>query len=382
MDFELTEDQKALVESVRDFCAREIAPRSRGWDDEERFPTEIVPKLAELDLLGLTAEEEYGGAGMSLLDYTLVIEELARVDGSICLTVASHNSLCTGHIRLAGSPEQKKKYVPRLARGEALGAWGLTEPGSGSDAAAARTTAVRKGDNWVLNGTKTFITQGSVASIYVILASTTPELKQRGLTAFVVEKGTPGFRAGKKLEKMGLRASDTTELILEDVEIPDSQRLGALDAGFTDTLRILEKGRIGIAAMAVGLGRGALEEAVRYAKQRVQFNVPIAQHQAIQLMIADMATQLDAARLLVRRAAWLQDQGQRTPRESSSAKLYAAQAAMRACDTAIQIHGGYGYTREFPVERYLRDCKLTEIGEGTNEVQRMILARHLFGQGA
>ena len=382
MDFELTEEQRHLVDTVREFCAREIIPKAREWDDEERFPSEIVPRLAELNLLGLTAEEEYGGAGMSPLDYTLVIEELARADGSICLTVASHNSLCTGHIRLAGNEAQKKRWVPRLARGTALGAWGLTEPGSGSDAAAARTTAVKRGDSWVLNGTKTFITQGSVASIYVILASTTPELKQRGLTAFVVEAGTPGFRAGRKLEKMGLRASDTTELILEDVEVPDDHRLGELNAGFTHTLRILERGRIGIAAMAVGLGRGALEEAVRYAKQRVQFNVPLAQHQAIQMMIADMATQLDAARLLVRRAAWLQDQGQRTPRESSAAKLYAAQVAMRACDTAIQIHGGYGYTREFPVERYLRDAKLCEIGEGTNEVQRMILARHLFGHGA
>jgi alkylation response protein AidB-like acyl-CoA dehydrogenase len=382
MNFDLTDEQQALRDSVRDFCAREIMPRARQWDDEERFPMEIVPRLAELNLLGLLAEEEYGGAGMSLVDYTVVIEELARADGSICLTVASHNSLCTGHIRAAGTDEQKRRWVPRLARGEVLGAWGLTEPGSGSDAAAARTTAVKKGDGWVLNGAKTFITQGTVASVYVILASTTPELKQRGLSAFVVEKGTPGFRAGKKLEKMGLRASDTAELILEDVEVPDDHRLGPIDSGFTDTLRILEKGRIGIASMAVGLARGALEEAIRYAKQRVQFGVPIASHQAIQMMLADVAAQVDAARLLVRRAAWLQDQGQRTPRESSTAKLYAAQIAMRACDVAIQVHGGYGYTREFPVERYLRDAKLCEIGEGTNEVQRMILARHLLGHGA
>jgi alkylation response protein AidB-like acyl-CoA dehydrogenase len=382
MNFDLTEEQQALRDSVREFCAREIMPRARQWDDEERFPMEIVPRLAELNLLGLLAEEEYGGAGMSLVDYTVVIEELARADGSICLTVASHNSLCTGHIRAAGTDEQKRRWVPRLARGEVLGAWGLTEPGSGSDAAAARTTAVKKGDGWVLNGAKTFITQGTVASVYVILASTTPELKQRGLSAFVVEKGTPGFRAGKKLEKMGLRASDTAELILEDVEVPDDHRLGPIDSGFTDTLRILERGRIGIASMAVGLARGALEEAIRYAKQRVQFGVPIASHQAIQMMLADVAAQVDAARLLVRRAAWLQDQGQRTPRESSTAKLYAAQIAMRACDVAIQVHGGYGYTREFPVERYLRDAKLCEIGEGTNEVQRMILARHLLGHGA
>jgi alkylation response protein AidB-like acyl-CoA dehydrogenase len=382
MNFDLTQDQQMLVASVRDFCQREIAPHSRRWDAEERFPEEIVPKLAELNLLGLFAEEEYGGAGMGMLEGALVIEELARWDGSICLTVASHNSLCTGHIRIAGTPEQKRRWVPRLATGQALGAWGLTEPGSGSDAAAARTVAVRRPDGWLLNGTKTFITQGSVAGIYVILASTTPEKKQKGLTAFVVEKGTPGLRAGRKLEKMGLHASDTTEVILEDVEIPDDNRLGEIDSGFTHTLRILEKGRIGIAAMAAGLGRGALEEATRYARDRVQFGVPIAQHQAIQMMLADMATEMAAARLLWQRAAWLQDRGQRTPRESSVAKLYAARAAMRACDAAIQIHGGYGYTREFPVERYLRDCKLTEIGEGTNEVQRMVLARQLLGLGA
>jgi alkylation response protein AidB-like acyl-CoA dehydrogenase len=378
MNFDLTPDQRHIAESIRDFCAKEIAPRARAWDDEERFPAEIVPRLAELNLLGLLAEEEYGGAGMSMVEYALVIEELARADGSICLTVASHNSLCTGHIRLAGTPEQKRRFVPRLARGEVLGAWCLTEPGSGSDAAAARTTAVRRGAGWVLNGTKTFITQGSVAGIYVVLASTAPDRKQKGLTAFVVEKGTPGLRAGRKLDKLGLRASDTSEVILEDVEVPDDNRLGAVDGGFSHTLHVLERGRIGIASMAVGLGRGALEEATRYARQRVQFGVALAEHQAIQLMLADMKTQLDAARLLVRRAAWLVDQGRRTPVEASTAKLYAAQAAMRACDTAIQIHGGYGYTREFPVERYLRDCKLTEIGEGTNEVQRMVLARHLF----
>jgi alkylation response protein AidB-like acyl-CoA dehydrogenase len=380
MDFELTEEQRILVDTVRDFCRKEIMPFARKWDEEERFPSEIIPKLAGLNLLGMTTEEELGGAGMSLLDYTLVIEELARADGSVCLTVASHNSLCTGHIRLAGTPAQKQKFVPRLARGEVLGAWGLTEPGSGSDAAAATTNAVRKGDSWILNGAKTFITQGSVAGVYVIIASTTPAKKQRGLSAFIVEKGTKGLRAGKHIEKMGLHASDTTEVILEDVEIPAENLLGELDAGFTDTLRILERGRIGIASMAVGLARGALEEATAYAKQRVQFGVPLAQHQAIQLYLADMATQIDAARLLVRRAAWMQDQGQRTPKESCVCKLYAAQIATRACDTAIQILGGYGYTREFPVERYLRDVKLCEIGEGTNEVQRMVLSRHIFGE--
>ena len=379
MNFDLTEDQQILQKTVREFCANEIAPHSRRWDEKEEFPHEIIPKLAELGLMGMQLPEAYGGAGMKFSDYVVVIEELARVDGSVCLTVASHNSLCAGHIYLAGNEAQKQKYLPSLARGEVLGAWGLTEPGSGSDAAAARTSAVKHGDTWVLNGQKTFITQGTVAGFYVILASTTPEKKQKGLTAFVVEKGTKGFRTGKKIEKMGLRASDTAELILEDVEVADENRLGDIDGGFTHTLRILEKGRIGIASMAVGLGRGAIEEAVKYAKQRVQFGKPIAQLQAIQMMLADAATQIDAARLLVRRGAWLQDQGQRTPMESSVAKLFAARVAMAACDMAIQVHGGYGYTREFPVERYLRDCKLTEIGEGTNEVQRMVIARHLFG---
>jgi alkylation response protein AidB-like acyl-CoA dehydrogenase len=379
MNYDLSEDQQILQKTVREFCANEIAPHSRRWDEAEEFPAEIIPKLAELGLMGMQLPEKYGGAGMSFSDYVIVIEELARVDGSVCLTVASHNSLCAGHIYMAGNEAQKQKYLPRLARGEVLGAWGLTEPGSGSDAAAARTTAVKQGDRWILNGQKTFITQGTVASTYVILASTTPEKKQKGLTAFIVEKGQKGFRTGKKIEKMGLRASDTAELILEDVEVADENRLGDIDGGFTHTLRILEKGRIGIASMAVGLGRGAIEEAAKYAKQRVQFGKPIAQMQAIQMMLADAATQIDAARLLVRRGAWLQDQGQRTPMESSVAKLFAARVAMSACDMAIQVHGGYGYTREFPVERYLRDCKLTEIGEGTNEVQRMVIARQLFG---
>ncbi len=379
MNFELSEEQRLLQATVREFCAREVTPNARRWDEAEAFPHEVVPKLAELGLLGMNIPEEYGGTGMPLADQAIVIEELARSDGSVCLTVASHNSLCSGHIKLAGSEAQKQRYLPRLASGEALGAWGLTEPGSGSDASAARTSAEWRGDRWVLNGQKTFITQGSVGGVFVILASTTPEKKQRGLTAFIVEKGQRGFRAGKKLEKLGLHASDTAELILEEVELPDEQRLGALDHGFTDTLRILERGRIGIGSMAVGLARGALEEAVAYAKQRVQFGVALAKHQAIQAMLADMATQVDAARLLVRRAAWLQDQGVRTPSESSMAKLIAARMATRVCDTAIQILGGYGYTREFPVERYLRDVKLCEIGEGTNEVQRMLLARHLFG---
>ena len=299
--------------------------------------------------------------------------------------MASHNSLCTGHIYLAGNEAQKQKYLPRLASGKSLGAWGLTEPGSGSDAGAARTRAVRKSGSstkWVINGTKTFITQGSVGEIFVVLASTSPEKKAKGLTAFIVERGTPGFRTGKRIEKMGLHASDTTELVLEDVEVGDEQRLGEIDQGFFDTLKILDKGRIGIGAWSIGIGRAAFQAALRYAKERVQFDKPIAEFQAIQHMLADMATELDAARLLVWRAAWMQDQGRKTTAESSIAKYYAARATMRACNSAVQIHGGYGYTREFDVERYLRDAKLAEIGEGTNEVQKMVIARELLRQAA
>jgi alkylation response protein AidB-like acyl-CoA dehydrogenase len=387
MNFDLTDDQKILQKSVRDFCASEIAPHAARWDEEERFPSEVIPAMADLGLFGMQIPEAYGGAGMKFHDYVIALEEVARADGSLGLTMASHNSLCTGHIFLAGSEAQKRKYVPPLASGRVLGAWGLTEPGSGSDAGAARTRAVRReaprpdgapGVEWVLNGTKTFITQGSVAGIYVILASTSPEKHQKGLTAFIVERGTAGFRTGKRIEKMGLHASDTTELALEDVVVPDEQRLGEVDHGFFDTLKILDKGRVGIGAWAVGIGQAAFEAARAYARQRVQFGKPIAEFQAIRHMLADMATELEAARLLVWRAARMQDDARRTTRESSMAKLYAARAAMRACNAAVQIHGGYGYTREFPVERYLRDAKLAEIGEGTNEVQRMVIARELL----
>jgi len=382
IDFELSEDQRVLQAAVREMCERLIIPNARRWDEEERFPHEIVPALGEMGLLGMQIPETYGGAGMKFHDYVIALEEVARADASVGLTMASHNSLCTGHIYLAASEAQKQKYLPRLASGKALGAWGLTEPGSGSDAGAARTRAVRKGDKWVINGTKTFITQGSVGEIYVVLASTSPEKKAKGLTAFIIERGTPGFRTCKRIEKMGLHASDTTELVLEEVEVGDEQRLGEIDAGFFDTLKILDKGRIGIGAWSVGIGRAAFEAARRYAKDRVQFDKPIAEHQAIQHMLADMATELDAARLLVWRAAWMQDQKRRTTAESAIAKYYAARATMRACNAAVQIHGGYGYTREFDVERYLRDAKLAEIGEGTNEVQKMVIARELLRQAA
>jgi alkylation response protein AidB-like acyl-CoA dehydrogenase len=385
IDFELTEEQRVLQSSVRELCERLIVPNARRWDEEETFPHEIIPAMGEMGLLGMQIPEQYGGAGMKFRDYVVALEEVARADASVGLTMASHNSLCTGHIYLAGNEAQRQKYLPRLASGQVLGGWGLTEPGSGSDAGAARTRAVRKAgspDRWVINGTKTFITQGSVGTIYVVLASTSPEKKAKGLTAFIVERGTPGFRTGKKIEKMGLHASDTTELVLEDVEVGDDARLGDIDQGFFDTLKVLDKGRVGIGAWSVGIGRAAFEAARRYAKERVQFDKPISDFQAIQHMLADMATELDAARLLVWRAAWLQDQGKKTTRESSVAKYYAARATMRACNAAVQIHGGYGYTREFDVERYLRDAKLAEIGEGTNEVQKMVIARELLRTAA
>jgi alkylation response protein AidB-like acyl-CoA dehydrogenase len=387
MNFDLSEEQQVLQKTVRDFCAKHVVPNAAAWDKEERFPAEVIPPMAELGLLGMQIPENYGGAGMKFHDYVIALEEVAAADGSLGLTMASHNSLCTGHIFLAGNDEQKQKYLPRLATGTVLGAWGLTEPGSGSDAGAASTRAIRREGRtadgaarveWVLSGTKTFITQGSVAGVYVVLASTSPEKRQKGLTAFIIERGTPGFRSGKRIEKMGLHASDTTELVLEDVVLGDEQRLGAIDQGFFDTLKILDRGRIGIGAWAVGIGQAAFAAARTYALARVQFGKAIAEFQAVQHMLADMATELEAARLLVWRAAWLQDQKQRTTQESSIAKYYAGRAATRACNAALQIHGGYGYTREFPVERYLRDAKLAEIGEGTNEVQKLVIARELL----
>jgi len=380
MEFELQETHRQLRDVVRDFCEKEVRPRAIEWDKEERFPKELVPKLAELGLLGIRIPEEYGGAGMDTTAYAVCVEEVARVDGSLALTVASHNGLGTGHVLAFGNDEQKKKYLPKAASGEWLAAWGLTEPGSGSDAAGMRTTAKRDGDDWVINGTKMFITQGSVGGFCVVLAKTTPERKQKGITAFIVEHGTPGFRASKHLEKLGMRSSDTVELSFENVRVSDAQRLGKHDSGFIDTLQILDKGRISIAALALGLGRGALELAISYSKERKQFDKPIADFQAVQWMIADSKMELDAAALLTYRAAYLADQGKPFSREASMAKLYASEAATRACNRSVQIHGGYGYTREYQVERHLRDAKLCEIGEGTSEVQRMVISRHVLGR--
>ena len=379
MNFEFDEHHVLLRKTVREFARVEVAPDARKWDHEERFPKEIVPKLAALGLLGIRIPEEYGGSGMDTVSYAICVEEIARVDGSLALTVASHNGLGTGHILGFGNEEQKKRYLPKAASGEWLAAWALTEPGSGSDSAGLQTTARRDGDDWVINGTKMFITQGSVGGFCVVLARTNPTAsKQKGITAFIVEHGTKGFNASKHLEKLGCRSSDTVELTFEDVRVKDTQRLGELDHGFLDTMQILDRGRVSIAAMALGLGYGALDMAVTYAKERKQFNRAIAEFQAIQWMLADSKTELDASSLLTYRAAWLADQGRRFAQEASMAKLFASEAATRACNRSLQVHGGYGYTREFSVERHLRDAKICEIGEGTSEVQRMVIAKHVL----
>jgi len=376
--FTLTEDQEQLRKEIRDFAAREIAPNVMRWDEASEFPADVVRQLGQMGLLGVIFPLEYGGAGLGYVDYVLAIEELSAVDGSIGIIVAAHNSLCTNHIFLAGNEEQRRKYIPRLASGEWLGAWGLTEPGSGSDAGAARTTAVRKGDHWVLNGNKTFITNGHYADVAVVIAVTDRDQGTHGLSAFVIEKGTPGFRPGKKENKLGLRASDTSELIFEDCEIPAENLLGQLGEGFVDSMRVLDGGRISIAALSLGIGRGALEASVRYVKERRQFGKAIAEFQGIQWKLADMATELDAARLLTQRAAVLKDAGQRVTRESSMAKLYASEVAVHICDEAVQLHGGYGFIKDYPAEKFYRDVKLCTIGEGTSEIQRMVIAREIL----
>ena len=379
MDFAFSEHHQLLRRTVREFARAEVAPYARKWDEEERFPKELVPKLAQLGLLGIRVPEQYGGSGMDTVSYAICIEEIAKVDGSLALTVASHNGLGTGHILSFGTEAQKRKYLPKAVSGEWLAAWALTEPGSGSDAAGLRTTARRDGDEWIINGTKMFITQGSVGGFCVVLARTNEGApKQKGITAFIVEHGTKGFSASKHLEKLGCRSSDTCEVTFEDVRVSDAQRLGEVDHGFADTMQILDRGRVSIAAMALGLGTGALEMAVSYAKDRKQFGKPIADFQAIQWMLADSKTELDAAGLLVFRAAWHADQGKRFGQEASMAKVFASEAATRAINRSLQAHGGYGYTREFAVERHLRDAKLCEIGEGTSEVQRMVIAKHLL----
>ncbi|MBZ5515540.1 MAG: acyl-CoA dehydrogenase [Acidobacteriia bacterium] len=378
MDFAPTPEQEDIRKSIRAFAENEIRPHALEWDEASHFPSELLPKLAELGLMGVVSPAEYGGAGLGYAEYVLILEELARVDGSVALIVSAHNSLCAGHIGLVGTEEQKRKYLTPLARGEKLGCWSLTEPGSGSDASAVRTAARLSGDSWVLNGVKSFATNGHYADICVVMAATDPRAGKHGISAFIVEKGTPGFRAGKKENKLGLRASDTAELILDDCRIPRENCLGRPGEGFVDCLRVIDKGRIGIAALSVGIAQGALEASLTYARERKAFGKPIAEFQAIQWKLADMATETDAARLLTQRAAWLADHGQRVTRASSMAKLYASEVAVRATNEAVQIHGGYGFIKDYPVEKFYRDVKLCTIGEGTSEIQRMVIARELL----
>ncbi len=378
MDFELSADQRLLKKTVRDFAERELKPNSRAWDEAQQFPRDIFGKLGELGLLAVVFPEEYGGSGMSTVDYTIVIEELARVDAGVALSTAAHNSLSSGHIFLAGSEEQKKKYLPKLATGEFVGAWGLTENSAGSDAGGTKTTAVKDGDSWVLNGSKTFITNGSFAEVAVIMAVTDKTKGNKGISAFLVEKGTKGFRPGKKEDKLGVRSSDTSELILEDCRIPSSNLLGELGKGFIDTLKILDRGRIGIAAFSIGIAQGAFEAALSYAKGRKQFNQAIAEFQGVQFKLSEMAMKIDAARLLMLRAAALRDAGREHKTESAMAKLFASEMAVEVALEAIQIHGGYGFVKDYPVERALRDSKLGTIGEGTSEIQKLVIARSLL----
>jgi alkylation response protein AidB-like acyl-CoA dehydrogenase len=379
LDFSLSEEQQLLKKTVREFAEAEIRPHAREWDEKQDFPRELFAKLGELGLTGVVWPTEYGGAGMATIDYAVVMEELARADAGVALSIAAHNSLCSGHIFLAGSEEQKKKYLTPLAKGEKIGCWGLTENSAGSDAGGTKTVAVRSGSEWVLNGSKTFITNGRIADTAVVMAVTDKTKGKKGISAFVVERGTPGFRAGKKEDKLGVRSSDTSELVLEDCRIPADNLLGREGYGFIDTLRILDRGRIGIAAFSLGIAQASLEAAMRYSKDRRQFGHPIADFQAVQFKIADMATKVEAARLLTWRSAWLRDTGKEHTAESSMAKLYASESAVEVAMDALQIHGGYGYTKDYPVERYLRDSKLGTIGEGTSEVQRLVIARELLG---
>jgi alkylation response protein AidB-like acyl-CoA dehydrogenase len=381
VDFAFTDEQNQLRRSIREFAEGEIAPHVMEWDEASRFPSEIMPKLAEMGLLGVIFPEEYGGAGLGYIEYVIAIEELSRVDGSVGIIVAAHNSLCSNHIYKFGSEEQKRKYLAPLVQGKKIGAWSLTEPEAGSDAAGTRTTAVRDAKGWVLNGSKTFCTNGHYADIAVMMAVTDRSKNSHGISAFIVEKGTPGFKPGKKENKLGLRASDTSELIFADCRIPAENLLGAEGDGFIGSLKILDGGRISIAALGLGMAQGALEAATKYAKQRKQFGQTISEFQAIQFKLAEMATEVEAARLLVYQAAWLADRKDvRFTKESSMAKLFAGEVAVRVANECVQIHGGYGFIKDYPAEKFYRDVKLCTIGEGTSEIQKLVIARQLLGK--
>jgi alkylation response protein AidB-like acyl-CoA dehydrogenase len=378
LDFQLNDEQLHLKKSVREFAEREIAPHVMEWDAARQFPLSTINELGNLGLLGTIIPTEYGGAGMGYIEYVTAIEELSRVDGSVGIIVAAHTSLCSNHIFLAGNETQKKKYIPKLATGEFIGAWGLTEPASGSDAGSAPMTATKTKGGWVLNGTKTFITNGHYADVIVVLAVTDKTAHTHGLSAFVLEKDTKGFRPGKKENKLGLRASDTSELIFEDCFLPVECLLGKEGDGFIDAMRVLDGGRISIAALSLGMAEGAYEAALKYSKQRKQFGKAISEYQAIQWKLADMATEIEAAKLLTFRASAMKDAGMKTTLESSMAKLYASEVAVRCANESVQIHGGYGFIKDYPAEKFYRDVKLCTIGEGTSEIQRLVIARQLL----
>jgi alkylation response protein AidB-like acyl-CoA dehydrogenase len=378
MDFELNDDQRAIRGVAREFAEAELGDKIAPYDARHEFPHEIVRKLGPLGFMGVLVPEEYGGAGLDYVSYALIVEELNRGDASVGITMWAHNSLCTNHILSFASPDQKARYLPRLASGEVLGAWGLTEPGSGSDAAALQTRAELRDGAWVLNGSKAFITNASVSGIAVVMARTDPEKKSKGISTFIVEKGTPGFRAGTPYRKLGLHASDTAELIFEDARVPADHLLGERGQGFVQSMKVLEGGRIAMAAMAVGIAQAAVDQAVKYMKQRSAFGRTLAEFNGLQGMIADLATEVEVARLLTLQAAYLKDSGRPAMHAAAMAKLFASETAMKAASKAVQIHGGAGYITEFPVERIFRDAKLTEIGEGTSEIQRMVIAREIL----
>ena len=378
MDFEYSPEQLQLRKSVREFAESEIAPHVMEWDEGQIFPLEVIRKLGKLGYMGSIFPEEYGGAGLGYIEYSIIIEELSRVDGSVGIILAAHTSLCTNHIYKMGSDDQRQRYLPKLAAGEWIGCWSLTEPEAGSDAAGTRTRAVLERDEWVLNGAKTFTTNAHYADVCVAMAVTDRAAAQHGISAFLVEKSTPGFRAGKKENKLGLRASATGEVIFENCRLAPGQLLGRLNEGFVDSLKVLDGGRISIAALSIGMAQGAYDAALRYSKLRKQFGRPISEFQAIQHKLVDMAVDLDAARLLNYRAAWMLDRGMRVTRESASAKLFASEAAVRIANEAVQIHGGYGFIKDYPVEKFYRDVKLCTIGEGTSEIQRLVIARQLL----
>ncbi len=378
MDFEQSAEQVQLRKTVREFAEAELAPHALEWDEGQIFPREAVGKLAALGYLGSIFPEELGGAGLGYIEYEIIVEELARIDPAVALIVAAHTSLSTNHIYSSGSEEQRRRYIPRLASGEWLGSWSLTESEAGSDAAGTRTQAVRDGECWVLNGSKTFTTNAHEADVCVAMAVTDRAASQHGISAFIIDKGTPGFRLGRKENKLGMRASPTGEVIFENCRLPDSQLLGREGEGFVDSLKVLDGGRISIAALSVGTAQGAYEIALRYSQQRRQFGKPISEFQAIQFKLADMAAEIDAARLLTLRAAARKDQGRRVTKESAIAKLYASEAAVRVCDQAVQVLGGYGFIKEYRVEKFYRDVKLCTIGEGTSEIQRLVIARQLL----